>query len=95
MTAQVRDLQERFAEALAKEQSLRPTREHCIDGEVAWVRAERELMLSLVNAERAKLGYTPVDMADIHEAELGAAGHTDYSTKFALYCASLVFKEDQ
>ncbi len=94
MTNRIRALRDRFAEALAKEQTLRPLRQYFIDGELAWIVEERRLMLDLVNAVRMERGAEPVEIAAILMAELGAWGHTDYSGKFALFCASIVYREE-
>lgn len=56
-----------------------------------WILYERETMLDGVNEERIKRGRTPIIMNDIIRAEKQAIGHSDYSSKFALYCAELVY----
>lgn len=53
-------------------------------------RAIRQLpALDEVNEHRALLGKPPVDAAAIERVERWALGHSDYSSKFALYCAEL------
>jgi len=52
------------------------------------------MMFDMVTRERAKLGKGPVPFAEIARVEQLCLGHTDYSEKYALYCAELVFKEE-
>lgn len=55
-----------------------------------WVVFERKTMLDAVNVERAIRGLSPIDVETLyHKAERRAEGHSDYSRKFALYCAWL------
>lgn len=58
--------------------------------ELEWVLFERSTMLAAVNAERAVIGLPPVDVTMVRRVERLAEGHTDYATKFPLYCAELV-----
>lgn len=55
----------------------------------AWMVYERQVMLACVNAERKKAELPLVTLEDVERVEGGAAGHSDYSSKFALYCAEL------
>jgi hypothetical protein len=81
---------------LTREQELRGLRPHLVDGpdgtECAWARYERNRMHEKVNDLRADLGLPPLPLEDILRAERQAVGHSDYSLKFALYCAELVEK---
>jgi len=56
---------------------------------LAWIEAERKVMLTLVNQERQKHGRDPVTLEDVERVERSAVGHSDYAHKFALYCAEL------
>lgn len=56
----------------------------------AWVLAEREAMCDAVNKYRARLGKNPITIEDVARVEQMAVGHTDYGTKYALYCTELV-----
>ena len=52
-----------------------------------WVEHEQRAMLDAVNEERSARGLDLLALADIVRIESMALGHTDYSIKFALYCA--------
>ena len=58
--------------------------------EAGWIRFERDTMLSSVNRERASRGKALVTAGDILKVERIACGHSDYSSKFALYCAEII-----
>lgn len=80
-----------FRRELAKAQQERPARPGVTDsGELEWVVFEREKLLELVNARRAKLGMPAVDMAAVMRVETSAVGHVDYTQKLALGAADLV-----
>jgi hypothetical protein len=55
-----------------------------------WVEYERKQMLCAINKRRAFLGKPDVTVQQLRRAEDNAFGHSDYSEKFALYCAMLV-----
>ena len=57
--------------------------------EVAWAVFEVETMLAAVNKVRALDGQPEANMDDLWRVEGFARGHSDYSMKFALYCAEL------
>lgn len=57
-----------------------------------WIVHEREVLLAAVNEERAKIGRKPIPMGDVVRVERMACGHSDYSSKLALYCAELVYQ---
>lgn len=60
------------------------------DGRPGWLAYELDSMLVYVNKLRAEQALPPVDRARIVTADELAAGHCDWSYKFALYCAELV-----
>jgi hypothetical protein len=63
--------------------------------EVEWITKEREFMLQQVNIERAGLHKPAKTMADIRRVETMAMGHSDYTRKFAIYCAELVLLDKE
>lgn len=77
----VPELRDAFLEALKEAQKLRS-----LGG---WTLRERKAMLTVVNEERKKGGMTPVTLEDVQRVENLTIGHSDYSSKFALYCAKL------
>jgi hypothetical protein len=80
-----RAIRDRLLKVLEKEQALREKRPY-----PKWHQAELKAMCCAVNRIRKQTGCAaPVVMADIERVETMASGHTDYSTKFALYCAEL------
>lgn len=62
-------------------------------GEPGYVAFERDVMLKAVNKERSARGMAPVSLQDFMRVEQLAVGHTDYATKFSLYCAELAVGE--
>lgn len=54
-----------------------------------WINYERQVMLTAVNDERQARGLPSASIDDIATRDGWAAGHSDYSSKFALYCAEL------
>lgn len=91
-------LHSEFRLLLAQAQKERPAREGqyvtvIIRGhsyqEPAWAVFEMETMLGAVNKVRASVGHPEATMDDLWMAEGLAKGHSDYSPKFALYCAEL------
>lgn len=68
----------------------RPNKKRWIGNELEWVIYEREVMLKAVNTERARLKRKPITIINIKRVEQQAFGYSDYSSKFALYCAELV-----
>ncbi|MFD8609754.1 hypothetical protein [Streptomyces sp. NPDC059631] len=79
---------------LAASQEQRQQRPDLIEGpagtECAWVSFERARMHETVNEIRAEHGLPPVPLEEILRVEQQAVGHSDYSQKFAFYCAELV-----
>jgi hypothetical protein len=96
--ARHRDLmnaRDKLLAVLEREQALRSTRYRLNLNEPEWVIAERKAMFETVNAIRAKHGFPDIDMMDILSVERSATGHSDYSSKFALYCAELCFVQKE
>jgi len=54
-----------------------------------WQEQERQAMLRVVNDERRDRGLPSLQLAEVERVEQRALGHTDYGTKFALYCSEL------
>ena len=54
-----------------------------------WVLRERRLMRDLVNIERLCEHLPALPITAVERVETMAEGHSDYSSKFALYCAEL------
>lgn len=76
--------------AAQEERHLRPDLVDGPDGhECAWAAYERARMRETVNAIRAERGLPAVPVEDIARVEQLAVGHSDYSLKFAYYCAEL------
>ena len=59
----------------------------------AWCEYEREVMMHAVNKFRDAQHKPFIGWKEISRIESMAAGHSDYSSKFALYCAELVFMD--
>jgi hypothetical protein len=74
-------------------QTERGQRPDLVDGpdgpECAWAAFERSQMHQAVNEIRAAHGMQPVHLDDVIMAERQAAGHCDYTRKFAFYCAEI------
>ncbi|KXO90955.1 Uncharacterised protein (plasmid) [Tsukamurella tyrosinosolvens] len=82
-----------FSAALTQAASEREIRSAILgSGEPAWVEYERNVMLFAVNNARLERGRPVVDSADVLRVENTAVGHVDYTFKFALRCAELVFQ---
>jgi hypothetical protein len=89
----LRDLAADFRALLATAQEERAARPDIVtvDGETecAWVFYERTTMHDEVNRVRAETGLTPLPIAAVARVERMAAGHVDYTLKYAFYCAEL------
>lgn len=83
-------LRDKLLSILTAAQEERPAREYVTSGELGWVIYERETMHQAVNEARAEAGKQPLTVDQIEQVESEADGHSDYSRKFALYCAELV-----
>lgn len=81
---------------LARAQEERDQRPDLVDGpdgpECQWAAYERTRMHEKVNEIRAERSLLPVPLEDILAVERKAVGHSDYSLKFAFYCAELAEK---
>lgn len=92
--AHLHALQQDMYRTLTRAQEERPDREDLVDDyEPGWVLYERETMHSAVNQARADRSLPPVPIAAVKRVEQQAFGHSDYTKKFALYCAELALKE--
>lgn len=78
----------RIRDAILNTLSAQQAKRDQYDG-TEWIAAERKVMLDETNEWRALLGKPPVDIAAIERVERWATGHSDYSSKFALYCAEI------
>lgn len=89
----LKDTTDTLFATLTRAQEERDKRPNLVDGpdgpECQWAAYERTRMHDAVNAIRADLGRAPVPMPDVLHAERQAVGHSDYSRKYALYCAEL------
>jgi hypothetical protein len=84
----------RFKGILAEAQKQRPQRDELTTGpdgtpEMAWAAYERSVMHQEISDFRAKSGHSPIPLSLVEQVDRQAAGHVDYSTKFARYCAEL------
>lgn len=78
---EIRAVKSRFLDILTAAQKFRRT-------DPDWIVREQRAMLDAVNDERARRGLRPgLTLGDLQRIELVAVGHSDYSSKFALYCA--------
>lgn len=85
---------ERLKKILVQAQRARHVRPDLVgtrDGssEPEWARWERHVMTGAVNAERSNFGLSPLSVVAVEDVERMAAGHIDYTDKFALYCSEL------
>lgn len=87
-----RELRDRLLKVLEKAQERRPELrgDKLIENEPAFVHYERHQLFNAVLQERQKLNKPPIQLSEIKRVETMACGHSDYSSKFALYCAELV-----
>lgn len=78
---------------LDKAQEQRDQRPDLVDGpdgpECEWAAYERTRMHEKVNEIRAERGLPVIPVEDVVRVERLAVGHSDYSRKFAFYCAEL------
>lgn len=95
--SQFASLHAQFREVLANAQKERTSRPDFVEvtirghkyQEPAWAVFEMETMLGAVNKIRTSDGKPAATMDDLWRVEGTAKGHSDYSTKFALYCVEL------
>jgi hypothetical protein len=83
---------EKMLKTLSDAQKERPKRQNWDKDkkDPDWVYFERQTMFDAVNRERRERDLPPVTEEVFSRAESNACGHSDYSRKFALYCAELV-----
>lgn len=62
--------------------------------DLTWIVYERRMMWQAVNRMRRGRGKSPLSMDEVERVERLAVGHTDYTPKFARYCAELVTDKD-
>lgn len=91
--AHLHALQQDMYRTLTRAQAERHLREDLVDGELSWIRYERETMYAAVNRARAERFLPPLPIAAVERVEQQATGHSDHTKKFALYCAELALKE--
>lgn len=94
-------LHEVFKTVLTRAQAERSKRPDMVEDpanpgwrEFAWIQFERNTMFQTVNEHRSSAGLPPVTLKQIRHVESQASGHSDYSSKFALYCTELALGED-
>jgi len=97
-------LHDKFLRILQEAAKERPKREGFVPApgggrlgftEPGWVDYERQRMFEAVNWERHLRGIPQVTPQQIIRVETQACGHTDYASKYALYCAELALGEDR
>lgn len=54
-----------------------------------WLDVEIDVMLGEINSDRSKRGLPSISRDVVVRHERMASGHTDYASKFGLYCAEL------
>jgi hypothetical protein len=59
-------------------------------GTTKWIDKEHEAMLNEVNRHLTERGRPVIALEELRKAEQLALGHSDYSSKFALYCAEII-----
>jgi uncharacterized protein YkwD len=93
-----REVRERFLQVLEEAQRHRGEMPELVQfaGEraPAWHIFELKKMLEAVNKERQKLNLPEVTMDAVVKVNQYATGHSDYTRKFALYCAELGVGQD-
>lgn len=96
MSSDLKAVTDALRATLAREQELRGLRPNLVDGpdgpECAWAAYERKRMHEKVNDLRADAGLPALPLENILRVEQQAVGHSDYSAKFAFYCAELTLK---
>lgn len=81
----LREVKASLLDVLSKQQARRDSY-----SDLMWIQDESNRMLRETNDWRGLLGKRPVAIEAIAKVETWACGHTDYSSKFALYCAEIV-----
>jgi hypothetical protein len=75
-------VRDELAAVLSSEHAKRKSRAN-------WLAPEIRAMRDAVTSIRAARGLAPLTEDAVYKADLLAAGHSDYASKFALYCAEL------
>lgn len=60
--------------------------------DLSWIVYERRMMFQAVNRMRRERGKAALPASEVERVEKNAVGHSDYTEKFARYCAELVEK---
>lgn len=92
--AQWTALRQAMLKTLVEAQKERPNLRTFDNGELAFVVHERSAMYEAVLLARCALDLPAIPLSEIIRVENMASGHSDYSDKFALYCAELVIDGD-
>ena len=85
----LRTVESHLFKLLTAEQEKRNDRKGQIDGETEWIVLERRLMIDTVQQMRKEENLEPAPVEEILRAETEACGHSDYTKKFARYCAEI------
>lgn len=80
-------------ELLVKSQSVRDLLPGDNAGNPDWILYERIQMTLGVNRRRIALGKDPISSEEVARKEQLAAGHIDYTKKYALGCEELVLAD--
>lgn len=86
----MRTVESHLYKLLVAEQEKRKDRSGKIEGVLEWIVLERQLMIDTVQQMRKEEHLEPAPVEDILRAEREACGHSDYTKKFARYCAEIV-----
>jgi hypothetical protein len=78
-----------FQGVLIEAQKHRDERQDLVHGELGWVVFERETMFAAVNKKRVEFNLPTITLEHLKRVEAQAVGHTDFTHKFALYCAEI------
>lgn len=98
------DLKDQMLKVLSTAQKERKQREGLVrvktpwghdDTIPAWCLHEMNVMLEEVNRRRTASGLPEITLQDVQKVESQACGHSDYTSKFALYCAELTFMNEK
>ena len=89
-----REMVDKFEQLLQTEAALRNERTGMTNGELDWIVAERDAMLSEVNRLRAERGKRRITYEEFEKAEWTCQGHVDYGHKLALRCMEFVLDTD-
>lgn len=85
----IEDFRKRL-EAIQSQRHLRPI--ESLDAP-SWISFEIQFMWGVINEYRFAQHKTLIAYSKVADADRLAAGHSDYTSKFALYCADLAVDE--